>query len=290
VLNRLPRLAVQLVACMLLLSTAGALLTGCNVFRRARKVQATPPPPFNSPIAQPVGGPGMSVDQIRAVLGERRSDVRSLRGNLTITVGETRSTTRQQFDAQVHSAPSTNFLRVRGSADAGTLFDFLMDRDRVQVMVVPEKKIYVGNMAQLRANQTLMSGIQPDDLMNQFLVEQNLYRVLRQNPDTPMVEGADHYEFTVGYPGGMTEVYSMRKPDLLVDKITRSHGGRQMGQVLFYGYQFYEGRHLLPSRFDATLPNGGQATVEVVDLKPNEAKNEQLGRLNIPDGYERLSL
>lgn len=282
------RLVVHLMIAATLGSCVAVFLPGCNILRRTRRVQAVPPPPFNSPIAQPVGGPGMTTDQIRQVLGERRSDIRSLRANLTITVGEARSNTRQQFDASVYSSPP-GFLRVRGSADAGALFDFLMDRGRVQVMVVPEKKVYIGSLAQLRTNTSLMAGIQPDDLMNSFLVEQNLYRNLRENPATPMQETQDHYEFQVVYPGGLTEVFQVRKTDLLVDKVTRTQMGQTLGLVNFYGYQFY-GNHLLPSRFDASLANGGQATVEVVEMRPNEAKNAELNRLTIPDGYERLSL
>ncbi len=283
------RFLTQSLVAALLVTGFGSTLTGCNVLRRTRKVQVQPPPPFSSPFAQPVAGPGMRLDQIRQMLGERRSDTRSLRANLTITVGEARSNTRQQFDANVYSMPP-GFLRVRGSADAGALFDFLMDKGRVQVMIVPEKKIYIGTLAQLRANSNLMAGIQPDDLMNSFLVEQNLYRMIRENPATPMEETQDHYILSVVYPGGLGETFHLRKADLLVDKVTRNQAGQPLGEVNFYGYQFYKDNHLLPSRFDATLPNGGQATVEVSDMRPNEPKNPELNTLTIPDGYERMSL
>jgi hypothetical protein len=263
-------------------------LSGCNVLRRGRKVQAEPPPPFSSPITQPVGGPGMTPDQIRVVLGDRRSDTRAIRANLTLNVGEARSNTRQQFDASVYSA-LPNFLRIRGSADAGTVFDFLMDKGRVQVMMVPDKKVYIGTLAQLRTNTNLMAGLQPDDLMNSFFVEENLYKALRQNPQTPVQETQDHYVATVVYPGGITENYQIRKNDLLVDQVDRSQGNMSLGMVRYYGYQYYD-KALLPSRFDATLPNGAQASVTAVDIRPNEAKTPEIGRLVIPDGFERLSL
>lgn len=264
-------------------------LPGCNVLRRGRKVQAEAPPPFQSPITQQVGGPGMTADQIRVVLGERRTDTRAIRGQMTISVGEARSSTRQQFDANVYSA-LPNFLRVRGSAEAGTIFDFLLDRGRVQLMMVPDKKVYIGTLAQLRTNTTLMGGLQPDDLMNSFFVEQNLYRAMRQGAQTPLQETPDHYIVSVSYPGGTTENYHLRKIDLLVDQVDRSQGNANLGSVRYYGYQFYAGNALLPSRYDATLPNGAAASVSVTDMQPNAPKTPEIGKLVIPDGFERLSL
>lgn len=266
-----------------------AVIPGCNVFRRGRKVQAEAPPPFQSPITQQVGGPGMTADQIRVVLGDRRSDTRAIRGTMSIAVGEARSSTRQQFDASVYSA-LPNFLRVKGSAESGTLFDFLLDKDRVQVMMVPDKKVYIGTLAQLRSNTNLMAGLQPDDLMNSFFVEQNLYRALRQNPQLQVQETPDHYVAAVVYPGGITENYNLRKTDLLVDSVDRSQGSQSLGNVRYYGYQYYAGNALLPSRFDANLPSGAVASVTVTDLQPNAPRTPEIGKLVIPDGFERMSL
>lgn len=264
-------------------------LPGCNILRRGRKVSAEPPPPFQSPITQAVGRPGMTADQIRVALGERRTDTRAIRGTMSIAVGEARSNTRQQFDANVYSA-LPNFLRIKGAAETGTIFDFLMDKGRVQVMMVPDKKVYIGTLAQLRSNTNLMAGLQPDDLMNSFFVEQNLYRALRQNPQMQVQETPDHYVAMVMYPGGTTENYQIRKTDLLVDQVDRTQGNQSLGTVRYYGYQFYGGNTLLPSRFDANLPNGAVASVTVTDLQPNAARTPEIGKLTIPDGFERLSL
>jgi hypothetical protein len=283
------RRAATLAIALALAATQLALLPGCNVLRRARKVQVQPPPPFQSPLAQPVGGPGMTADQLRVALGDRRTDTRAIRATMSISIGDARSSSRQQFDANVYSA-LPNFLRVRGSADAGTLFDFLLDKGRVEVMIVPDKKIYIGTLAQLRTNTTLMAGLQPDDLMNSFFVEQNLYRALRENPQVPLQETPDHYIATVGYAGGTIENYHLRKTDLLVDQVDRTQGAQSLGVVRYYGYQFYGGNYLLPSRFDASLPNGGQASVTVTELHPNEARTPEIAKLKIPDGFERLSL
>lgn len=268
---------------------AAVALSGCNILRRGKKVTAEPPPPFSSPITQAVGGPGMTADQIRVALGDRRTDTRAIRGTMSIAVGEARSNTRQQFDANVYSA-LPNFLRIKGAAEAGTIFDFLMDKGRVQVMMVPDKKVYIGTLAQLRTNTSLMAGLQPDDLMNSFFVESNLYRALRQNPQMQVQETPDHYVAMVMYPGGISENYNIRKTDLLVDQVDRAQGNQSLGTVHYYGYQYYGGNTLLPSRFDANLPNGAVASVTVSDLQPNAAKTPEIGKLIIPDGFERLSL
>jgi hypothetical protein len=261
-------------------------LNGCKL--RGRKVEAVPPPPFQSPITAAVGRPGMTMPEISDALNRRRSDTRALRGSLSISVGHEKSRTRQQFDANIYSAPP-QFLRVRGSADAGAIFDYLQDRDAVKVLVIPEKKAYVGTLGQMRSNNNLMAGLQPDDLMNCFYVEQRLSRWLKENPATMVTESTDHFEITLDYAGGMSEKYFLRKTDLLVDQVTRSQAGRDAGSVRYFGYNFY-GKSLLPNFFEATLPNGGVARVQATDLQPNSPRNKELNQLTIPDGFEHLSL
>jgi hypothetical protein len=231
----------------------------------------------------------MTADQIRVALGDRRTDTRAIRGSMTIAVGEARSNTRQQFDANVYSA-LPNFLRIKGAAEAGTIFDFLLDRGRVQVMMVPDKKVYIGTLAQLRSNTSLMGGLQPDDLMSSFFAEENLYRALKQNPQMQVQETPDHYVASVMYPTGMSETYQIRKTDLLIDQVDRTQGNQSMGNVRYYGYQYFGGNALLPSRFDANLPTGAVASISVSDIQPNAAKTPEIGKLVIPDGFERLAL
>ncbi len=279
---------------LIILALAVVMLSGCDIFRRARRVQAEPPPPFQSPITQVIGGPGMAIADIANALKQRQSDTRSILGQLSIIVGEARSRTRLQFDANMYFAPP-DFLRVRGAADAGTLFDFKMEGDQVQVMLVPEKKIHVGTVAALRANPTLMAGLQPDDLMYSFLVDQNLYRHLTSNPGTTIQQTPDHYIVTVNYATGTSENYHLRMNDLLVDKIERNSGRRSMGSVRFDGYAFYPNpngktTHLLPSRFEAQLPTGAVATVEARDLQPNAPRDQPLTIMDVPPDFQRVPL
>lgn len=278
------------------LAMAALLLGGCDIFRRARRVQAEPPPPFQSPITEVIGHPGMTLPQITEALGARQADTRSILGVLTITVGEARSRSRMQLDANMYFAPP-EFLRVRGSADAGTLFDFLMQGDQVQVMVVPEKKVHIGNLAGLRANQNLMGGIQPDDLMYSFLVEQNLYRQLQVPGAAQLREDKDHFVISVTYSTGIREDFSLRMTDLLVDRIDRFQARRLLGSVRFDGYAFFpaatgksKAQHLLPTRFEAQLPNGGVATVETHELQPNAPRTKPLTVMDIPPDFQQIRL
>ena len=288
--KRFIRLAILMVLAL-------AVLSGCNIFRRARTVQAEPPPPFQSPITQPVGHPGMTLQEIAQALEKRQADTRSILGTLSITVGEARSRTRMQFDAHMYFAPP-DFLRVRGSADAGTLFDFLMQGDQVQVMLVPEKKIHTGTVARLRQNPTLMAGIQPDDLMYSFLAEQNLYRSIMSGGGAQLAEQGDHFEITVPYASGVSEKFRLRVSDLLIDNIERFQGRRNLGHVRFDGYAFYaapggktkKAQHLLPSRFEATLPSGASATVEARELEPNAPRNKELSTMDVPPDFQAQPL
>jgi hypothetical protein len=287
VINRKMRLFTILLLCALMLS-------GCDIFRRARRVQATPPPPFQSPITEVIGRPGMTLPDIANTLKERQADTRSILGVLSIIVGEARSRMRLQFDANMYFAPP-EFLRVRGAADQGTLFDFMMQGDQVQVMLVPEKKIHTGTLAGLRGNTSLMAGIQPDDLMYSFLVEQNLYRHLSSYSGATLQQTQDHYIVTVAYATGITENFHLRMNDLLVDRVERYSGRQLVGSVRYDGYGFYQKEgsrvsHLLPTRFEAQMPSGGVATVEARSLEPNAPRNQELTILEVPPDFQRLPL
>lgn len=271
------------------------VLPGCDIFRRARRVQAEPPPPFQSPITEVIGHPGMNAAQIAEAIKPRQADTRAILGSLSVIVGQARSRTRLQFDANMYFAPP-DFLRVRGAADQGTLFDFLLKDGQAQVMLVPEKTVYVGTEAALRNNPTLMAGIQPVDLMQSYLVDQRIYQILSDPASNAVVrEENDHFTVSVAYVTGVTETYYIRINDLLVDRLERHVGRRLMGSVRFDGYAFYarentDSQHLLPSRFEAQLPSGAVATVVAVDLQPNAKREEALTFINIPPDFQQLPL
>ncbi len=271
------------------------VLTGCDIFRRARRVQAEPPPPFQSPITEILGRPGMTGPEIAFAISERQADTRAILGSLSVIVGQARSRMRMQFDANMYYAPP-DFLRVRGAADMGTLFDFLMRDGNATVMLVPEKRVHLGTAAALRNNPTLMGGVQPDDLVQSFMVDKNIHRILSDPMSGAMVtEERDHFVIRVNYVTGVTEIYQMRKTDLLVDQVERRVGRRSIGSVRFDGYAYYPSAngkmmHLLPSRFEAQLPSGAVATVIAVELQPNAQRPETLNSITIPPDFQQLPL
>lgn len=274
-----------------LLVTAAAMvfaLSGCGVIT-GRKVQATPPPPFQSPISAPVGRPGMTLPQIYETLGERRVDTRSLLGDAKVTVGHAKSKARQQFDVDFYSAPPS-FLRARASIETGTLFDFLLEDNAVRLMTVPDQKFYMGTLENLRKNRTLMAGVQPDDLISSFFVEQNLYRVLGEAKNPGFREDQNHYFITIGYHTGVSEVYRLRKSDLLVDFMERIFEKKQIGSVRFDSYAYFNEKYLIPTRFEAALRKGAVATIESTNLQPNAPRNEALTTLEPSPDFQRVPL
>jgi hypothetical protein len=280
--KRFPGLLFPVFAAILCLA-----LSGCNL--RGRKVNAEPPPPFHSPFTEMIGRPGMNINEIKKVLLGRLTDDRSLLASLKLTVGQQRSASRQQFDVDAYFAPP-DFLRVRGSADAGSVFDFLLANQQVQVLVVPERKAYVGTQAAMRANNTLMAGLQPEDLMNCFFVQGNFYDLLEGYAGGQLTEQKDHYLVTFNYPTGVTEIYSLRMSDLLIDRIDRVYRGKSVGYVRFDGYDYYGKKHLLPTRFEASQPSGAVATVEAVSLTPNAPRTPELSHFEIPQEFQRVPL
>lgn len=280
---------------MVILTMAALMLTGCDIFRRARRVPAEPPPPFQSPVVELVGRPGMTLQDIIGVYRDRATDTRALLGTLSLNVGEARSRTRYQVDANMYFAPP-DFLRIRGSSNIGTLFDFLLKDGQATVSLPQDKVAHSGSLAQLRSNSTVLAGVQPDDLMSTFLVERNLYHYLTTYSNVTLQENPTHYVASITYPTGVTENYQIRQSDLLVDRVERFSGRRLLGTVRIDGYGYFqnenapETRHLLPTRFEAQLPSGATATVISQTLTPNAPRPEALNTLEVPADFQRRPL
>lgn len=268
-------------------------LAGCRNFGRPVKKEA-PPVEFVSPLA-PTGRPGMILPEIREALQERRGRIRSARTALTLTIGSARARGRQQFDASVYCRPATGedseVLRIRGSADAGPVFDFLLHRNEVQAVIYPERKFYRGTLAELRLNPQILAGVQPDELSESFLVERTLYQRLRENPGAPLQETADHYILSFQNRSGLTEHFHLRKTDLLVELVQRSYGSQPVSSVRYYGYRFDETGGLVPTRYDMLMTaTGVELSVRVGETVFNGQAPANVTRMNVPDGYERLRL
>ncbi len=276
----------------LLLLTTVVTLSGCRARGRTVKAEA-PPTEFVSPIA-PVGGSGMQLADIRQVLQDRRAQIKSAQAAMTLTIGAARSRGRQQFDATVYSRPATNsspeLLRVRGSADAGPVFDFLLNRNEVQAIVYPEKQFYRGSLIDLRSNPQLLAGVQPDDLAGAFLVERTLLQRIRENPDVPVQETPNHFIIPFQTPEGLTERFHVRKGDLLVEQIERVRGNELISSVRYFGYRVEDQNALIPTRYDITLATGAELSVNVAEVRFNGADPDNVGRMTVPEGFERLRL
>lgn len=286
------KMAVSFLRLAVLALAVAVVLPGCRI--RGRSVRKEPPPPeFVSPLP-PVGQPGLTLADIRSALQQRRGEVRSAQAALTMTVGSVRSRGRQQFDSSLYYRPggegSSDMLRVRGSADAGPVFDFLLNRGEVQTVIYPEQKFYRGSLTDLRANPQLLAGVQPDDLADAFAVERTLLQRIRRNPETPVHETPDHYLISFGDPAGVAETFHLRKQDLLVDRIERTFNGQPASTVQYYGYRFDETGGLVPTRYDAVVASGAELSVEVGDVRFNASAPEGIDHISVPEGFDRLRL
>mgnify|MGYP001356843554 CR=1 FL=1 len=289
ILSTAPRRLVLAAAALALLIP----LTACR--QLGRPVKKDPPAPeFVSPFA-PIGHPGMTLPEIREVLQERRSRIRSARAALTLTIGSTRSQGRQQFDASVYCRPATaenpEVLRIRGSADVGPVFDFLLHRNEVQAIIYPDRKFYRGALADFHQNPEILAGVRPDELSEFFLVERTLYQRLRETPGAQLQESADHYIVSFQDQTGLSTHFRLRKADLLVDQVERAYGNQRVSTVRYFGYQYDETGGAVPTRFDMVMETTGvELSVRVGEVVFNGQAPANVTRMTVPDGYERMRL
>lgn len=268
------------------------LLSGCpkggSIFggRRSRQERKE----FRSPIA-PVAQGEMSQPEVMAKLGERNSRIESIRASLDLTVGSGRGS--QQFQTSLF-IKNPDFLRVRGSQNAGTVFDVLISRGEAQVLVHPERKFYRGTVDQLRAHPEILMGINPQDLVNCFQPEQTLVRnqVRSDFAQAPVFQSTpQNYQMLFVYPSGMTERFTLRKSDLLVASCEKLYGQQAQSTVRFWAYDLVDGRYLLPTDFSGEVANGNAAfSARVSELRVNEPMSPQLAQITVPDGFERMAI
>jgi hypothetical protein len=272
------------VAVLVVLSFSSALLfSGCILGRRAPRKQ--PIPEFSSPLP-PTGEPGLSLGDVRDRLAQRQAGVRTIRSSGQITVGGGRALPRQQFDVTI-TAELPSFVRVRGSQDTGTVFDLIVDNQDVKMLVFPERKFYRGSLNDLRRNPLVLMGISPDDLITNFVVEQNLLRRLKTSV-AGFDESIDHYNITIAFNNGVSERYALRKSDLLIEKLERFFDGRPTSNVLFSEYKLAGGGDVLPSRFDVTLAGGSEFSAHMQQLQTGEEIGSNMRAFSIPDGFDRM--
>ena len=241
---------------------------------------------FYSPI-QPIGERNLGLPQIREKLQSRTASVKSLRANLDLVAGAGRF--RQQFAANLFVQPS-GFLRVRGSQNQGTVFDILVRDEAVQFVIFPDRSFYQGSLNELRAQPEILAGIYPEQLIENFTVEQTLLRRMKQYPDAMLYSDRDHYIIRFEMGSGVSERYHLRHADLLVDLYERYDYEQRSSFMRFWAYQIFDGKYLLPSQFVVEVPRtGGRFSATVTEMRVNEAMPSALSQLEIPAGFTRMN-
>lgn len=243
---------------------------------------------FRSPLANAAVAKAGSADEIRQLLQQRTGRIDTVRANFELIAGGG-IRGRQMINAMMF-VQIPGFLRVRGSQNEGTLFDVLINRNAVQILSFPDKKFYRGTLDQLQQNPDLLAGIQPQDLMEYFAIEQTLINRL-STLQFPMDHADDHYVIRAQRPNGMIEVYYLRDRDLLVDQLERFYGEKMVSRIRYWAYDIYSNGYLLPTEFVIELPDDkGEFAVKVSSANVNEANSAELQRLQVPEGFDRMAL
>jgi hypothetical protein len=273
------------------LAAAALALAACNqmrpaFFMRGAASREDRNRQFVSPI-EPIAERNLGLPQIREKLQARTANVKSLRANLDLVAGAGKF--RQQFAANLFVQPS-GFLRVRGSQNQGTVFDILVRNEAVQFVIFSDRTFYQGSLDELRANPEILAGIYPEQLIQNFAVEQTLLRRLKQYPDAMLYRDRGHYIIRFDYAGGVSERYHLRETDLLADLYERYDGEQRSSFMRFWAYQIYDGKYLLPSQFVVESPRtGGRFSATVTEMRVNESLAPALAQLEIPQNFTRMN-
>ena len=273
---------------LVLLALTLVSVVGCNQLRmgpmgRRAAAREDAQRSFSSPIA-PVEQRNMSLQDIVATLNKRQSTVRSLRANLDLTAGA--GSTRQVFQGNLVVQP-TGFLRVRGTRDQISVFDILVRDDKVRFVSFPDRVFFDGTLAELRANPEVMAGLYPEQLVENFTVEQSLIRKLKQHPQPMLYSDRDHYIIRLDAADGSSERWHLRQSDLLVDRYETMIGNRTIAVVRYWAYQVVDQKYLLPTQLVVESPEARtRFSVEVKEMSVNEPVNPVLNQLDVPPGFK----
>lgn len=284
-MTRLSTQAGQLVK--LSIVAAMALVLGGCPFQGGRNLDRGRN--FSSPLQAFAAASELDVNSIRQVLSDRVAPVKTARVSFDLTAGG--GLRGKQIFSVGMLVESPNFLRLRGSQNEGTMFDVLVNRQNVKILIFPERRYYSGTLKDLQANPGLLAGLNPEDLMDNYTVEQTLLARLSQNPMPEFQTTRDHYILGFAFSNGMSERYYLRKQDLLTDVYERSYNGQYFSRIRYWGYQAYAGNQLLPSQFTIELPGkGGQLAARVTQAEINAIAPPQVKTMEVPDGFERMAI
>ncbi|MCX7019763.1 MAG: hypothetical protein NTY46_12405 [Candidatus Sumerlaeota bacterium] len=248
----------------------------------------TSAPAFESPLPALQEG-NLSAAQIRERIGARQPSARSLRANIGVIAG-IKGAGRQQLQLLLY-ARLPDQIRARGSQDVGTIFDVMLRGNDARIVIFPERRYYTGGADALRNNPNLLAGMNPLDFLVDLVVDQSLSGRLSENPAPMMTSNREQYVIRFDFVDGSSEIYSVRKRDLLVSARERRVGRRVISRTDYWGYQLLDGGRVAPSRFLTTLGmTGGQAIFQVNELRLNEAPPARIFELQPPPGFEPIAL
>ena len=277
----------RLLQALVFFASSALLLVGCHQGFNSRMGKPDRGLTFRSPLA-PHEGTIASPEEIRSILARRSRPVQGLRARLEILVGESgRHKPRQRFEALAYIDPP-DFLRVRASQNGSTVFDLLIDGQRAQAIIVPERMALLGSTRELNESPQATLGVPPALLFEAVNVEATLVEKLgREKCDWTAERGGYRLRFATakGY-----EEFVLRREDLLVQRIAQWVGRKKAGEVRFWAYETLPSQGLIATEFAVENAAGGAALFRLSDVRLNEPRTPALATLEIPAEFQQHTL
>ncbi|MGB9693052.1 MAG: hypothetical protein ACPL7D_12895 [Candidatus Sumerlaeaceae bacterium] len=279
----------RLAASLLWLLFAVALFSGCQGLT-ARQGRPDYDLEFRSPLA-PVTGEIRSPHDVRDVLAKRARAIRGLRARAEIFIGRGgRRSPRQRFDALAYVDPP-DFLRVRASQSGAGVFDLLVKDGFATAVIIPEKMVVTGPLAELERAPEILGGMAPTQVFDAVDVEALLLRRLESDP-AEFYPARDRLHFWFRNERQMREQeFVVRRRDLLVERLTMWQGRRKMGEIRFWAYeQVADGNSVVPVEFAIENAKGGAFLVRLSEVRLDQPRSPELATIEIPEGFAKQSL
>ncbi len=267
-----------------------ATFTGCQGGLSARQGRPDRNMQFHSPLA-PVQREIRSPADVRDELAKRAHAVRGLKARAEILIGEGgRRSPRQRFEALAYIDPP-DFLRVRASQSGAVMFDLLVKGNQATAVIIPEKTVVRGNLADIARAPELLGGMHPRQLFDTVNIEALLVSWLEQTrPQFKLRSNRIYLSFQETEQNRLREVV-LRRQDLLVERMTTWNGRRKEGEVRFWAYEkITDAGSVIPVEFAIENAKGGAVLIRLSNVRLDEPRTPELGTVEIPEGFAERSL
>lgn len=183
-------------------------------------------------------------------------------------------------------------LRLRGSRlVTSTLFEFIINDDRVALALNRDKLWYLGAREELLSNPEITFGMDPLSLPSALQIEQELLYLLKSGEIKSWKKTGDGYIFVSRVRNGVKKAFLLRERDLLVKQAAVY--GSAGKQILRLEYEYYDvfGEEILPGKLNAVFPRTDvNAEISIDEYKRPPEFHEKVFSIVPPPGFETRPL